>query len=100
MPRFMKIKGKAGVLVSDPHAIAAGIRRYVGQERIADPPTGATFAQMHAPIEQVVRWHVDLVSAGKAGDLDVLGVVEANDAEAAAKAFAPKASAKAEKVSG
>lgn len=88
MPRFLQVKGRPGRLVADPHSLLSGLRRYVGQQMLHDAPDGTKFAARHAAVEQVVLAHPDIERAAKAGDLELLGSVEAATVDEATRAFA------------
>lgn len=87
MPRYLKVKGKPGRLVADPHSLLSGLRRYVGQHMLPEAPEGTKFAARHVAVEHVVLAHADIERACKAGDLELLGAVEAPSADEAARAL-------------
>lgn len=54
MPRFLKVRGKPGLLVSHPH-VDADPRRFVGQTMIAMPDDAeGHHIERHEPTEEVV----------------------------------------------
>lgn len=97
MIRYLKIKGKLGMLVEGPEvdAFPAGARRYLGQRAIPNPPKGARLHECFEPCEQVVKddpWRL-VRNACRDGDLELLGECVAGDmSDAMAKMLGPKSS--------
>lgn len=55
MPRFLKVRGKPGLLVAHPGAMGASPRRYAGQQfNAAADPTEKT-VNRYVPVEEVLE---------------------------------------------
>jgi len=91
MPRFLKVKGKPGLLVAHPNALTAVPRRYAGQ-RYAPPADaqGVKTIDRYMPVEEIVEDSSSIRAAVSAEELEQIGDrVEAANHAAAAAAFDP-----------
>jgi len=88
MPRFLLVRGRQGVLVTNPHAIGASPMRVAGQRLRTDAPKGPLHT-LFEPCDEVLLEHGDLLAAAKAGDIDLLARVVADDHTAARAQMAP-----------
>jgi len=78
MPRFLLVRGHAGVLVPNPHIIGANPTRFAGMRLAPNAPPGS-LVSLHVPCEEVLLDSSDLRSAARAGDLDLLRECVAKD---------------------
>ncbi len=93
LSRFMKVRGKPGVLVADPGALDANPRRYAGMRAKSYPdgaPAGTEYADRFEPCDQVCRTDVSLEKACQAGDLCLIAECKADGFDAAIKSMAAK----------
>jgi hypothetical protein len=81
MPRFLKVKGKPGVLVSNPHAHGANPRRYAGKRLIAtpEPIPNLDLVDRFEDVEELMQESPALRAAIKAGELELVGECVAKD---------------------
>lgn len=95
MPRYVKVMGKPGLLVANPHALYSDPPRFAGQRRKPGPIEDAEgLSDFYEPVEEVLKWDEHLHTAVAKGELIGLGRCEAKDADAAAKKLAEKPAAK------
>jgi len=81
MPRYLKVRGKVGTLVPNPHIDDR--HRHIGQKRKVDPPKNANYVDLFEPTVEIVTDHQDLRSAASKGELEILGeTIAINHAEA------------------
>jgi hypothetical protein len=90
LSRFMKVRGKPGVLVADPGALDANPRRYAGMRAKADAPEGTEYADRFEPCEQVCRTDASLEKACQRKDLYLVAECRADGFDAAIKLMAAK----------
>ena len=93
MPRFILVRGRAGVLVPNPHAIGSNPPRFAGMKLDPNAPKGP-LVSLHVPCDEVLLDSGDLRSAVKNGELDLLRECVANDHAGARVAMAPPPPAK------
>jgi hypothetical protein len=62
MPRFLLVRGRQGVLVTNPHAIGASPMRVAGQRLRTDAPKGPLHT-LFEPCDEVLLEHGDLLAA-------------------------------------
>jgi len=73
MPRFLKVRGKPGLLVAHPGAMSASPRRYAGQQFDAGAPADAKTVERYLPVEEVLEDGTSLRRAIGDGELDLVG---------------------------
>jgi hypothetical protein len=88
MPRFLLVRGHAGVLVPNPHVIGANPSRWAGMRLDPAAPPGP-LVSLHVPCEELLLNSPDLRSAARAGHLDLLGECVAKDHTEARALLAP-----------
>lgn len=72
MQRYLKVRGKPGVLVANPHVLDASPRRYAGQQRKANAAKLREEAQRYEPVEEVLVDDRALRKAARMQEIEVL----------------------------
>lgn len=77
MRRYLKVRGKPGQLVANPHVLDANPRRFAGQRSVyrEDPKPGEKaieFADRYEPVDEVLLDHPDLRTASRDGEIVVV----------------------------
>jgi hypothetical protein len=90
MPRFVKVMGRPGLLVANPHAVGSDPPRFAGQRRKSGPVEDAAgLVDFYEPAEEILKWDDHLQTAIGKGELVQVGDrVDAKDVDAAAKKLA------------
>jgi hypothetical protein len=72
MKRYLKVRGKPGVLVANPYALDASPRRYAGQRRKVNAADFREEFERYEPVEEALVDDRALRKAARAGELEVL----------------------------
>ena len=83
--RYLKVKGKPGLLMANPWALGANPPRYAGKRRDAALDGEQEHSERYRDVPEVLLQHVDILNAIADGDLELLGKCIASDAEEASE---------------
>jgi len=87
MPRFLLVRGRAGVLVPNPHSDAVSPPRFAGMKHNPAAPPGP-LVSLFEPVDEVLLDSMDLRSAIKNGELALIKECVADNHDAARGLFA------------
>lgn len=85
LQRWIKVKGKPGIAVSNPWALGANPPRYAGKRRDAALDGEHEHLDRYKDVEELLLQHADLLKACTKGNLVLLGQCAASTAEDAEK---------------
>lgn len=78
--RYLKVRGRPGVLVANPHMLTANPPQYAGQRRKKDAAKLREQVERYDPCEEVVLDEPSLRKAITRDELELLGVGNGKDA--------------------
>lgn len=81
--RYLKVKGKPGVAVSNPWTLGTNPVRFAGKRRDAALDGEPEHIDRYRDVEEILVSHNHLIDAAKAGDLEVLDKCEATNIDEA-----------------
>jgi len=82
MPRFLLVRGRAGVLVPNPHAVGVSPMRIAGMKHNPAAPPGP-LVSLYEPADEVILDSADLRSAIKNEELTLIRECIADNHDAA-----------------
>lgn len=88
--RYIMVKGKPGVAVSNPWALGSNPRNFAGKQRDPALDGEPEMLDKYADKPEVLLSHADLVKSCAEGDIELLGQCVATSFDEAAKLMAVK----------